>query len=75
MLPPSLAWKVGLHPTTSAHLANNSSSFPKWVPLGHMHSNKGTFLVIDCYNILSIGIKERLKCFCFLLGFQNDRYL
>jgi hypothetical protein len=40
----SLAWKLGLHPSTLAHLATiSSSSLPKYVPLGPMQGIGGTF--------------------------------
>jgi hypothetical protein len=42
MIPCSLAWKLGFHPMTLAHLDDIFTSFPKEVPLGPMYDNEGT---------------------------------
>jgi hypothetical protein len=34
-----LAEKLGLRPSTLAHLSSSSSNLPKWVPIGQMDSN------------------------------------
>jgi hypothetical protein len=48
MLQLSLASKLGLHPVTLAHLADISSSFPKWVPLRPMYGNQA----LHCNSLL-----------------------
>jgi hypothetical protein len=39
----SLAWKLGLHPSSLARLTTITSSLQKWVPLGPLHGMGGTF--------------------------------
>jgi hypothetical protein len=40
----SLAWKLGLHPSTLAHLTSSSSNLPKGVPIVPNNSHVDTFL-------------------------------
>jgi hypothetical protein len=48
----SLAWKLGLHPSSLAPLSSISSNFQKWVPLGplnHLEDYNLHFTVIIYY--------------------------
>jgi hypothetical protein len=56
MLPLSLVWKLGLHPSTLVCMNCSSSNLPKWVPMGPMDSHEGASLyimVIICYLCVS----------------------
>jgi hypothetical protein len=44
MLALSLAWKLGLDPSTLAGLNSSSSNLPKWVPIGPMDSHEDASL-------------------------------
>jgi hypothetical protein len=39
----SLAWKLGLHPSTLARLPTITTSLPKWMPFRPLHGIGGTF--------------------------------
>jgi hypothetical protein len=49
----SLAWKLGLHPSTLAHLSNITISLPKWVPMTNVRP-QGHLFAVDYYHMLSI---------------------
>jgi hypothetical protein len=36
----SLAWKLGLHPSTLAQLSNSYSNLPKWVTLARTNGQQ-----------------------------------
>jgi hypothetical protein len=64
----SLALKIGLHPSTLAGLSNITSVVYQNRYLARTNRwQLGQFLVIHCYNMIYIGIGERLKCFCLVL--------
>ena len=56
----SLAWKLGLHPSTLACLSSISSTFEKWVPNGPLYHLEDYNLHIIVINIVPIGMVERL---------------
>ena len=48
----SLAWKLGLHPSTLAHLSSIANNFKKYAPIGplyHQEDYKLYLTVIICY--------------------------
>jgi hypothetical protein len=55
----SLAWNLGLHPSTLAHLSSSSSNFPKVGTYRTIEPPGGLLLVFDCYNMLSVCNMER----------------
>jgi hypothetical protein len=57
----SLAWKVGLPPSTLAHLRSITSNFQKVCTYRTMQTPGGLLLAADEYNMLSIRIVERWK--------------
>ncbi len=70
----SLAWKLGLHPSTLAHLTPITSSLPKQVPQKPNEQHRCYFLLVDYCNMLLICIMDRWKSVEGLYVLRNFCY-